>query len=188
MKEIYQAIFTGESYLNSRVQNYMKKLYPVRKHIPCIMYLMYSSYFFLLISLELFPSLFKPRKRQTFDGIPGKNVPTSPPKWCIRVTCANVPTDHRRLTSKEQPWNLASKRENKDQLRVNLPLSLTSPPYYPSNPQNSLLFEGRKRRKEKDGGDERRKKVGVQVGRIEFLFPLWISLEFSISPASYDCW
>lgn len=117
------------------------------------MYLMYSSYYFFpLISLELFPSPFKAGKRQTFDGIPGKNVAASPPKWCIRVTCANVPTDHRRLTSKEQPQNLASKRENKDQLRVNLPLSLTSPPQYPSNPQKfASVFEGRKARKEKGG-------------------------------------
>lgn len=162
---MYRAIFTGESYLNSRDTERRKKsyIYIVYGSISCIMYLMYSSHFFPSISLELFPSPFKARKRQTFDGIEGEKCWSDCSKWCIRVTCAKVPTDHRRLTPKEQPWNLASKRENKDQLRVNLPLSLTSPPR-PSNPE----FACSKQRKRE------RKGCKLDVSN----FP---SLEFSIS-------
>lgn len=66
---MYQAIFIIESYLNSQfTELHGKTISSIWKHIPCIMYLMYSSYFFPLISLELFPSPFKAGKRQTFDG------------------------------------------------------------------------------------------------------------------------
>lgn len=144
---MYRGIFTNRwilfKFTCRKKKNYIYILYG---SISCIMYLMYSSHFFPSISLELFPSPFKARKRQTFDGIEGEKRSSDSSKWCIRVTCAKVPTDHRRLTPKEQPWNLASKRENKDRLRVNLLLSLTSPPR-PSNPQFACSKQRKRRRR-----------------------------------------
>lgn len=132
-------------------------------------------FFEFLLIFKLFRRAFEAQTRKTFGRGRVENFPESS-EWRIRVTCAKISADHRRLTLKEQSQNLASKRENKDPLRVNLLPSLTSPPY-PSNPE---VVHPQKRREQQRQNERQiaRNELDISMPRISLFFN---SLELSIS-------